>query len=102
VTAQQRPTLQHSVLQAGNAPHVSSGSINFQVRAGIAVPSSVTIASVWPGAEPDDGAGHAQSVEHDRPVSLAERKLVHVQPAERPEHVVGFIDGLRFEQEVTA
>src|SRR6185369_5409532 len=46
VTAEQRTTLQQSVLQASNAPHVNASSINFQVRAGIAVPSSVTIASV--------------------------------------------------------
>jgi hypothetical protein len=46
VSAQQRTTLQQSVLQASNVPHVHSSSINFQVRAGIAVPSSVTIASV--------------------------------------------------------
>jgi hypothetical protein len=33
----------------------------------------------WPGAEPavvDNGTGLAQSVEHDRSGSLAERKLV--------------------------
>jgi len=46
VTAQQRTTLQQSVLQASNAPRVNANSVNFQVRAGIAVPSSVTIASV--------------------------------------------------------
>ena len=46
VTAQQCTTLQQSVLQVSNVPHVNSSSINFQVRAGIAVPSSVTIASV--------------------------------------------------------
>jgi Putative peptidoglycan binding domain len=33
-------------LQASNAPRVNANSVNFQVRAGIAVPSSVTIASV--------------------------------------------------------
>src|SRR6185312_5581213 len=46
VTAQQRTTLQQSVVQANNAPRVNANSINFQIRAGIAVPSSVTIASV--------------------------------------------------------
>jgi hypothetical protein len=33
-------------VQANNVPHVNASSVNFQVRAGIAVPSSVTIASV--------------------------------------------------------
>ena len=46
VTAQQQTTLQQSVVHASNAPHVDANSINFQVRSGIAVPSSVTIASV--------------------------------------------------------
>jgi len=46
VTSQQRTTLQQSVLQASNAPRVNANSVNFQVRAGLAVPSSLTIASV--------------------------------------------------------
>jgi hypothetical protein len=46
VTAQQQTTLQTSVLHASNAPHVDVNSINFQVRSGISVPSSVHIASV--------------------------------------------------------
>jgi hypothetical protein len=46
VTAQQQTTLQESVLHAGNAPRVDANSVNFQVRSGIAVPSSVTVASV--------------------------------------------------------
>jgi hypothetical protein len=46
VTAQQQTALQQSVVQASNAPRVNANSINFQVRSGIAVPSSVTVASV--------------------------------------------------------
>lgn len=46
VTAQQQTTLQQSVLHASNAPRVNANSINFQVRSGIVVPSSVTVASV--------------------------------------------------------
>ena len=46
MTAEQRTTLQQSVVQASKAPHINASSINFQVRTGIAVPSSVTIASV--------------------------------------------------------
>src|SRR6185437_890789 len=46
VTAEQQTTLEQSVLHAGNAPRVDANSINFHLRSGIAVPSSVTIASV--------------------------------------------------------
>jgi hypothetical protein len=46
LTAQQQTTLQQSVLQANNAPRVNANSINFQVHAGVAVPSSVSVVSV--------------------------------------------------------
>jgi peptidoglycan hydrolase-like protein with peptidoglycan-binding domain len=46
LTAQQQTTLQQSVLQASNAPRVNANSINFQVHAGVALPSSISVVSV--------------------------------------------------------
>jgi hypothetical protein len=46
LTAQQQTTLQKSVLHADNAPRVNVNSINFQVHAGVAVPSNVSVVSV--------------------------------------------------------
>jgi len=37
--------LQQSVVSASNAPHVNANSINFQVRAGVNVPSNISIVS---------------------------------------------------------
>src|SRR5882672_10271022 len=46
LTAQQQTTLQQSVLRASNAPRVNVNSINFQVHAGVAVPSNISVVSV--------------------------------------------------------
>jgi hypothetical protein len=45
LTAQQQTTLQQSVLSASNAPRVNVNSINFQVHAGVVVPSSISVVS---------------------------------------------------------
>jgi hypothetical protein len=45
LTAQQQTTLQQSVLHASNAPLVNVNSINFQVHAGVAVPSNISVVS---------------------------------------------------------
>src|SRR5437879_3716490 len=46
LTAQQQTTLQQSVLRASNAPRVNVNSINFQVHAGVALPSNISVVSV--------------------------------------------------------
>src|SRR3954468_1338216 len=46
LTAQQQTTLQQSVLRARNAPRINANSINFQVHAGVALPSNISVVSV--------------------------------------------------------
>jgi hypothetical protein len=46
LTAQQQTTLQQSVLRASNAPRINANSINFQVHAGVALPSNISVVSV--------------------------------------------------------
>jgi len=86
LTAQQQTTLQQSVLSASNAPRVNANSINFQVHAGAAVPSGISIvsASTYPALIETFPAyrDHSFFVVDDEVVFVdRDRRVVDVVPA---------------------
>src|SRR3954464_989914 len=86
LTSQQQTTLQQSVLGARSAPRVNANSINFQVHAGVAVPSGISVvsASTYPALIDTFPAyrDHSFFVVDDEVVFVdRDRRVVDVVPA---------------------